>query len=221
MTTQNLSLAASQQPEKESDALAQQLRDLERRRDEWATQTEQAEARLTDARAKALAGKGSAAEITTAQSEHSALAGLLSEADTQLSELSAMLQHAQADEKRAAIKQRIRDLNEQKKDNAAAYDERLKGIDEYLRTHIPSLAAERQRDGELGCEIAVLGGVSDVQPLGRRRWSDSGLRYSVQIAQMLDQEWREEERREDEQRRTKIREREKERNAVSAPLKVA
>ncbi len=62
-------------------------------------------------------------------------------------------------------------------------------------------------------EITALGGISDVQPLGARRWSDSGLKYAQHIVMMLAAEEREVERREDEQLRIKVRER--------AALKVA
>jgi hypothetical protein len=193
---------------KESDRLKQQRDALQKRRERWATEATQAEHRLSQARGKALAGdEASAAEITAAQSEYNALAGLLSEAGTQLSELSIQFQDAEAEEKKAANAQRVRELNEQKKANAEAYDERLKDIDEYLRTCVSGLASERLRDSELSREITALGGVSDVQPLAQYRWSTSGLSYAQNIAQMLAEEERRQERREEEQRRINLRSR--------------
>jgi hypothetical protein len=204
MNDTTLTLAVSHETEKESDVLAQQLRDLEKRRDEWATQAEQAEIRLTEARRKALAGEASALDVTTAQSEHSALAGLLSQADTQVSDLGSKLQAARRNEARAAIERQVAELNEQRKENIESYDTRLAALDAFLITSISGLSEGQRRESELCREIATLGGALEIPPLGARRWSDSGLKYTQHIAQMISEANR---KREREQERERARER--------------
>jgi chromosome segregation ATPase len=194
MNTQNLTLAASQETEKESDVLARQLVNLERRRDEWAIQAEQAESRLAETQSKALAGEASASDVTTAQSEHSALAGLLSQADTQVSDLSGKLQATRRREAREANERRIAELNAQREENTDSYDARLATLNDFLNSSISKLSEGQQREAALCREITSLGGALEIPPLGARRWSDSGLKYAQHIAQMIAEAYREKER---------------------------
>lgn len=193
---------------KESQQIEQRINALQKRRASVAVETEAAEQRLTQARREAVSGDGAAVDgIVPAQGSYDALCGLLGKIDAQLIEMRAKFRDAQAEEKRAADAQSVRELNEQKQANAEEYDERLKSIDEYLRAQLPGLAAQRRRDGELRREIAALGGLADTEPLAERRWSTSGLKYAPHIATMLAEQEREEERREQEQRRVNARER--------------
>lgn len=197
-----------------AQAIAKQIDQLELTRARLASEAEEAGNRLADVRKRALASKATTAEVSIAQGDHNARTALLGEADAQLEDLRTQLQEAQETELRANNSRRVGELTEQRKALAVSYSARLARLDDYLSTEIAALVAEREQDAQLANEMRELGGAAE-STLAARQWSDSGLKHTEHIAQLI---W--ESRREEERQRIKANLR-SDRKAPAVPLAAA